>query len=130
MKSKIVSTILQNWIPKIFSLLIALFIVLAVRFMNVNDRVVTLPLNVLLPEGYEAASLVPDTVEAVITGPDSIIYLVDPTEITASADFSSVSGSGIARVPVMLEYQENIYTRDGLVVSARPSSVRILFEEK
>ncbi len=130
MKSKIVSTILQNWIPKIFSLLIALFIVLAVRFMNVNDRVVTLPLNVLLPEGYEAVSLVPDTVEAVITGPDSIIYLVDPSEISASADFSSVSGSGIARVPVMLEYQENIYTRDGLVVSARPSSVRILFEEK
>ena len=130
MKSKIVSTILQNWIPKIFSLLIALFIVLAVRFMNVNDRVVTLPLHVLLPEGYEAASLVPDTVEAVITGPDSIIYLVDPSEISASADFSSVSGSGIARVPVMLEYQENIYTRDGLVVSARPSSVRILFEEK
>ena len=130
MKSKIVSTILQNWIPKIVSLLIALFIVLAVRFMNVNDRVVTLPLHVLLPEGYEAASLVPDTVEAVITGPDSIIYLVDPSEITASADFSSVSGSGIARVPVMLEYQENIYTRDGLVVSARPSSVRILFEEK
>ena len=130
MKSKIVSTILQNWIPKIFALLIALFIVLAVRFMNVNDRVVTLPLHVLLPEGYEAASLVPDTVEAVITGPDSIIYLVDPSEITASADFSSVSGSGIARVPVMLEYQENIYTRDGLVVSARPSSVRILFEEK
>ena len=130
MKSKIVSTILQNWIPKIFSLLIALFIVLAVRFMNVNDRVVTLPLNVLLPEGYEAVSLVPDTVEAVITGPDSIIYLVDPSEISASADFSSVSGSGIARVPVMLEYQENIYTSDGLVVSARPSSVRILFEEK
>lgn len=130
MKSKIVSTILQNWIPKIFSLLIALFIVLAVRFMNVNDRVVTLPLDVLLPEGYEAVSLVPDTVEAVITGPDSIIYLVDPSEISASADFSSVSGSGIARVPVMLEYQENIYTRDGLVVSARPSSVRILFEEK
>ena len=130
MKSKIVSTLLQNWIPKIFSLLIALFIVLAVRFMNVNDRVVTLPLNVLLPEGYEAVSLVPDTVEAVITGPDSIIYLVDPSEISASADFSSVSGSGIARVPVMLEYQENIYTRDGLVVSARPSSVRILFEEK
>ena len=130
MKSKIVSTILQNWIPKIFSLLIALFIVLAVRFMNVNDRVVTLPLNVLLPEGYEAVSLVPDTVEAVITGPDSIIYLVDPSEISASADFSSVSGSGIARLPVMLAYQENIYTRDGLVVSARPSSVRILFEEK
>ena len=129
MKSKIVSTILQNWIPKIFSLLIALFIVLAVRFMNVNDRVVTLPLHVLLPEGYEAASLVPDTVEAVITGPDSIIYLVEPETIKASADFSSVSGPGITRVPVTLDYAGDIFTADGLTVSARPSSVRILFEE-
>ena len=129
MKNKILSSVLQNWIPKIFSFLFALFIVLAVRFMNVNDRVVTLPLEVILPENYAAASLVPDTVEAVITGPDSIIYLVDPSAITASADFSAVDGPGIVRVPVSLEYRDDVYTRDGLVVSARPSSVRILFEE-
>ncbi len=129
MKSKALSSVLQNWIPKIFSFLIALFIVLSVRFMNVNDRVVTLPLEVILPTGYRAASLVPDTIDAVITGSDSIIYLVDPSEIKATADFSSVDGEGIVRVPVTLEYRDDIYTRDGLVVSARPSSVRILFEE-
>ena len=129
MKNKALSSILQNWIPKIFSLLIALFIVITIRFMNVNDRVVTLPLTVILPEDYTAVSLVPDTVDAVITGPDSIIYLIDPSMIAATADFSSVSGEGIVRVPVMLEYRDDIYTRDGLVVSARPSSVRILFEE-
>ncbi len=129
MKNKIISIALQNWIPKIFSFLIALFIVLSVRFMNVNDRVVTLPLDVVLPENYQAVSLVPETIDVVITGPDSIIYLVDPAEIEAKADFSSVSGPGIERVPVMLEYRDDIYTRDGLVVSASPSSVRILFEE-
>ena len=129
MKNKIISIALQNWIPKIFSFLFALFIVLSVRFMNVNDRVVTLPLDVVLPENYQAVSLVPETIDVVITGPDSIIYLVDPAEIEAKADFSSVSGPGIERVPVMLEYRDDIYTRDGLVVSASPSSVRILFEE-
>ena len=129
MKNKIISIALQNWIPKIFSFLIALFIVLSVRFMNVNDRVVTLPLDVVLPENYQAVSLVPESIDVVITGPDSIIYLVDPAEIEAKADFSSVSGPGIERVPVMLEYRDDIYTRDGLVVSASPSSVRILFEE-
>ncbi len=130
MKNKALSSILQNWIPKIFSFLIAVFIVLTVRFMNVNDRIVTLPLEVILPEGYTAVSLVPDTVDAVITGSDSIIYLVDPSEIKAKADFSSVSAPGIARVPVSLDYRDDVYTRDGLVVSAKPSSVRILFEEK
>ena len=88
MKNKALSSILQNWIPKIFSLLIALFIVITIRFMNVNDRVVTLPLEVILPENYKAVSLVPDTVDAVITGSDSIIYLVDPSAIKATADFS------------------------------------------
>ncbi|MBO8436514.1 MAG: hypothetical protein IAA97_06005 [Spirochaetes bacterium] len=130
MKNKVLSSALQNWIPKIFSFLIALFIVLSIRFMNVNDRVVTLPLEVILPEDFNAVSLVPETVDVVITGSDSIIYLVDPSGITAKADFSSVSAPGIERVPVMLEYRDDIYTRDGLVVSASPSSVRILFEGK
>ena len=62
-----------------------------------------------------------------ITGPDSIIYLVDPSEISASADFSSVNSEGIARVPVELYYDNDIFTDDGLAVSTRPSSVRILF---
>ena len=128
-QSKFLSVILQNWLPKIFSVLVALFIVVSVRFMNVNDRVVTLPLHVTLPSDYEAASLVPETVDVAISGPESIIYLVDPSNIIARADFSSVQGPGIVRVPVQLEYSEDIYTRDGLTVSAKPSSVRILFED-
>ena len=128
-QNKVISTLLNNWVAKIFSILIALFIVISVRFLNVNDRVVTVPLDVTLPESYRAASLVPDTVDIVITGSDSIIYLVDPEGIEASADFSAVDGAGIVRVPVGLSYPDDIYTRDGLTVSARPSSVRILFEE-
>ena len=129
-QNKIISSLLNNWVPKVFSLLIALFIVISIRFLNVNDRIVTLPLDVSLPEGYEALSLVPGTVDVVITGDDSIIYLVDPVHIKAHADFSDVSGEGITRVPITLEYDGDIFAADGLTVSARPSSVRILFEEK
>ena len=89
-QNKVLSSLLSNWIPKVFSFMIALFIVIAVRFMNVNDRVVTLPLDVTLPESYEAVSLVPDTVDVIITGSDSIIYLVEPETISAHADFSDV----------------------------------------
>lgn len=118
---------MSNWIAKIFSFFLALFIVLTVRVLNVNDRIVTIPLDVTLPTGYVAVSLIPDTVDIVITGPDSIIYLVDPSEISASADFSGVDGEGITRVPVELHYNNDIFTDDGLAVSTRPSSVRILF---
>ena len=127
-QNNVLSSILSNWIPKILSLLLAMFIVLSVRIFNINDRVVILPLEVALPEGLEPASLVPDTVEVAITGPDSIIYLVNPDEIKAYADFSLIDEPGIARVPVMLEYDHDIFTSDGLDISASPSTVRILFE--
>ena len=127
-QNKVLSSILSNWIPKILSLLLAMFIVLSVRIFNINDRVVILPLEVALPEGLEPESLVPDTVEVAITGPDSIIYLVNPDEIKAYADFSLIDEPGIARVPVMLEYDHDIFTSDGLDISASPSTVRILFE--
>lgn len=128
-QNKVFASVLSNWIPKILSLLIAIFIVLSVKYFNINDRVVTLPLEVALPDGMEPQSLVPDTVEVAITGPDSIIYLVNPDEIKAYADFSDVEDAGIARVPVMLEYDHDIFTSDGLSISATPSTVRILFEK-
>ena len=127
-QNKVFASLLSNWIPKILSLAIAVFIVIAVRFLNINDRIVTLPLEVALPEALAPASLVPDTVDVAITGPDSIIYLVNPDEIKAYADFSEVDEPGIARVPEMLEYDHDIFTSDGLAVSASPSTVRILFE--
>ena len=128
-QNKVFASVLSNWIPKILSLLNAIFIVLSVKYFNIHDRVVTLPLEVALPEGMNPQSLVPDTVEVAITGPDSIIYLVNPDEIKAYADFSDVVDEGIARVPVMLEYDHDIFTSDGLSISATPSTVRILFEK-
>lgn len=125
------SRFLGNWIAKILSFLIALFVVMAVRFMNITDRVVHIPLDVIFAEdsNFIAVSLIPESVDVVITGDDSIIYLIDPSQIKAYADFSAVSSDGITRVPVILEYNQDIYTENSLTVEARPSTVRILFEE-
>lgn len=127
-----VRTFLNNrWIPLVFAFLISVFIVLAVRFFNVNDRVVTIPLDVTLPQSDRIypISLVPETVDVVITGDDSVIYLVDPSEIKAVADFSKVGVEGIARRSVKLQYNNEIFENSGVTVSASPTTVRILFEE-
>ena len=126
--SKITTTVLSNLAPKVFSFLAAIFIVLTVHFIGTTDRTVTLPLDVKLPEGYRAASLVPSTVNVTISGDEKVIYLVDPSQIKAHVDFSEVKDSGITRAPVHLTYQENIFRADGLTVTPTPSSVRILFE--
>ena len=107
-QNKVFASLLSNWIPKILSLAIAVFIVIAVRFLNINDRIVTLPLEVALPEALAPASLVPDTVDVAITGPDSIIYLVNPDEIKAS--ISSVKELYPGK-KVSVIFQPHLYSR-------------------
>ena len=119
--------IFSSWGPKIFSFLLAIGVVLVVEFSNISNRVVTIPLDVSLPDNLVAESLVPETVEIVISGSEDVIYLVDPSLVKAYADFSFVNNSGIARVPVVLEFNQDVFRKSSISVKAEPSSVRILF---
>lgn len=131
-QNKISSILFGNWIIKIVSFICALTIVVSIRFLNATDRVVTIPLTVYLnsESEYTPLSLVPSSVDVVITGNDSVIYLVDPSLITASVDFSDVAEAGIARRVINLSYDRDIFTSSGLSISSSPETVRILFEEK
>lgn len=129
-QNKFSSVVFGNWVVKVLSFVSAVAIVIAVRFLNVTDRTVTVPLTVLVAvdSPYEPVSLVPSSIDVVITGDDSVIYLVDPSLISASVNFADVAGEGIARRVVDLSYDEDIFTANGLTVSASPSTVRILFK--
>lgn len=131
-KNKFSSAIFGNWVVKVFSFLLALGIVVAVRFLNVTDRVVTIPVTVYVDASsqFVPASLVPESVDVVITGDDDIVYLVDPSLISASVDFSDVGGEGIARRVVDLDYDNDIFSSYGLTIKASPATIRILFQEK
>lgn len=128
-QNKFSSVLFGNWIVKILSFLSAVLIVVSIRFFNISDRVVTIPLDVTLPESTEVIpiSLIPDTIDVVISGSEEIIYLVDPASIQAFADFSGVVDAGISRTTVELTYNDDVYTEAGLTVEAKPSTVRILF---
>lgn len=131
-QNKISLILFGNWIIKIVSFICALTIVVSIRFLNATDRVVTIPLTVYLnaESDYTPLSLVPTSIDVVITGNDSVIYLVDPSLITASVDFSDVAEEGIARRVINLSYDRDIFTSSGLSISSSPETVRILFEEK
>ena len=117
----------SSWSAKVFSFLLAVAVVLIVEFSNISNRVVTIPLSVSLPDGLVAESLVPETVDIVISGSEQLIYLVDPSSINAYADFSDVDNSGIPRVPVVLDFNQAVFRQSSISVKAQPSSVRILF---
>ncbi len=123
---------IQSYLPRIICLLLAIVVFVAVRYLNMADRVVRVPLEVTLPvsDAIEAESTVPSHIDVVISGDDELVYLADPDSIIATADFSNVDSAGIARVPVQLTYYEEAYKQASLVVTAKPDVVRILFKEK
>lgn len=122
---------ISNWGAKIIAIVLSLFVVLGIEFSTITNRVVRIPLTVYLPQSSSlvTSSLVPTSIDVVISGSEDLIYLVEPSDIHAYADFSFVDSSGIARTPVLLEYNQDVYQRDALSVRADPSSVRILFSE-
>ncbi len=115
--------------PKIFSLLAAIVVFLLIEYFQIVDRKVVIPLNVILPSSQEIEpeSLVPKTIEILISGSDSVVYLVEPDQIEAVADFSSVTEPGIARIPVSLNYEMDVFEKSEVVVTASKPVVRILF---
>lgn len=125
--NKHVQNIVYNWPPKVLSLVFALCVYLFIQYTTIGARVVTIPLEVMLPSGYEAESLVPSSVEVHIQGNDDLIYLINPNSIEASIDFSFVQQDGIATAPVLLSYEQNMFESGGIALSANPTQFRILF---
>ncbi len=121
---------LYHWPAKVLSLVFAVCVYLFIQYSTIGARVVTIPLDVQLPTGYEAMSLIPESVVVKIRGDEDIIYLIDPNSIMASIDFSFVQREGISSAPVMLLYEENVFESGGVSVSPDPSQYRILFNKE
>lgn len=129
--NKGLSSFISTWVPRVLSLFVAVLIFACVRYFNMGSRVVTIPLSVSLPDPdvVVAESLVPESIDIVISGDDSLIYLVDPDSISASADFSDVDDAGIRRRTVYLVYPKDVFQDTALTVRADPDVVRILFAD-
>ncbi|NBK20705.1 MAG: hypothetical protein EOM68_01615 [Spirochaetia bacterium] len=128
--NKYLQNMLYHWPAKMISLVFAICIYLFIQYSTTGARVVTIPLDVQLPSGYVAMSLVPESVEVAIRGNEDIIYLIDPNSIKASINFAFVQSEGIAIAPVVLLYEENVFISGSVSVSPTPSQYRVLFNRE
>lgn len=127
--NKSFQSLLFNWPAKMLSLVFALLVYLFITYSTLGSRVVTIPLQVKLPENMVAESLVPTSVQVNIRGDEDIIYLVDPHAIEASLDYSYVKEAGIATSVVVLTYEQQVFNNAGISLVANPSDYRILFSK-
>lgn len=118
--------IIFNWPVKVFSLLLAIGIYLIVNYATLDQRKVEIPLQVINPKGFSASSTVPESVILTIKTDGRYIAMVDPSAITATADFSTVDAEGVFSVPVLLSAQPSIFNIEVSFVTD-PQIVKVFF---
>ena len=120
--------IMFNWPVKMFSLVLAIGLYLVINYATLDQRKVEIPLQVRMPVGYEATSTVPASVMLIIKSDARHIGLIDPSAITAIADFSAVDSEGAVSVPVLLEADRSYLTVE-VSLATDPEVVRVYFSQ-
>lgn len=120
--------IMFNWPVKVFSLVLAIGLYLVVNYATMDQRKVEIPLQVLLPAAFEATSTVPDSVTLVIKADARHIGMIDPSRISAVADFSAVDSEGAVSVPVLL-VAERSYIALEVSLATDPETIRVYLSQ-
>jgi YbbR domain-containing protein len=119
-------SVLFNWPVKILSLVFAISLYLVVAFAVSPEREVVLPLQVIVPRGFIAASSFPQTVTVTISGEDRIIHRIEPSLLVVSVDFSFVNAEGVASAPILISFKDSpLVSR--VVYSVEPEVLRVFF---
>lgn len=121
----------SDWQVKFICLILAVLVYFCFSFGMPSERKVTMPLSVILPEDLKVTSIIPESVDVVVRGNESQIYMVDVSRIKLYADFSNVSNEGVASAPVVIDYSallDYISIAD-LTIYTEPSLVKLYFEK-
>lgn len=128
-RKKTFQKIFYNWQIKILCFLLAVFAYFFLGLALQETRTVTLPLNIVMPEGYKADSIVPTNAELTIKGKEDQVYMIDLTKVTLTVDFSKVNQEGVALASVQINMgsQGEVLDFSELSISANPSQIKVYF---
>jgi YbbR domain-containing protein len=123
-----ISKLLENWPAKVISLVVAIFIMFLYNLTRLDQRYITVPLNVSEGRSYVPATEYPKTVRVAIRGDRNQIYRIRESDIVASIDLTRYGSEGVFRVPVKLERRGDASDIDPLELRADPAEIPISFE--
>lgn len=123
-----ISKLLENWPAKIISLVVAIFIMFLYNLTRLDQRLITVPLNISEGRSYVPATEYPKNVRVTIRGDRDQIYRIREADIVASLDLTRYESDGVFRVPVRLERRGDARDIDPLELRADPAEIPISFE--
>lgn len=126
----ILKRIFNNWPAKVLSLAMALLLLIFHDFTRLEERFITVPLEVRLSEELVPASAYPQQVRLRLRGESEQVFRIVEDDLQPHIDLRRYSSEGEYRVPVMVQ-RSGIAAEPGtLEISVEPEMIVIRLEEK
>ena len=120
----------RNWPAKVLSLALALLLLVFHDITRLEERFITVPLEVRLAETLVPASPYPQQVRLRLRGESEQVYRVVENDLRAYIDLEQYTAEGEHRVPVHVE-RLGISAEPGtLEISVEPAVITLTLEEK
>jgi YbbR domain-containing protein len=120
----------RNWPVKILSLAAAILLVLFNNLSRLEDRYLSVPLDLVLHEGFVPSAPYPERVRVRIRGEADQIFRLIEDDLYTYLDLSEHRSSGEYRGAVEVEKRGTALVMDAIDISVDPAVITVRLEEK
>jgi len=120
----------QNWPLKIIALSVALLLFLFNQMATLEERFMSVPLELRMSERFIPAESYPKTVRITLRGKSEEVNLVLKEDVIAYADFRSFDQEGSYTVPVNILKQGSLTHIEPLEIRVEPRQLNLRIEKK
>ncbi|SIQ79219.1 YbbR domain-containing protein [Alkalispirochaeta americana] len=120
----------QNWPVKVLCFAVALLLLVFHDITRLEERFLTVPLEVRLSANLVPASTYPQQLRLRLRGESEQVFRIVEDDLRAVIDLRDFSREGVYRVPVDLERRGAAAEPGTLEISVEPESLEITLEEK
>lgn len=124
----LLNRLFRNWPAKILSVAAALLLLVFHDITRLEERFITIPLEVNLSESLMPAAPYPTEVRVRLRGESEAVFRVAETDLRAYVELGTVGAEGDYRVPVRIE--RSIGTDSAIEIQVDPDSITLVLEEK
>jgi YbbR domain-containing protein len=122
--------LLADWPAKVLSLIAAGLVFVFYQLNRLEDRYISVPLEVKAGEEFLPASQYPRSVRVTLRGESNALFAIQEEDIVASLDLSSFRTEGLYRAPVQVERQGTALGVDPLEIQVDPADVAVSIERR
>ncbi len=125
-----IERILHNWPAKVLSIGAAFLLFLFTNVSQLEERYVTVPLDVRLNSTMAVSASIPSTVRIGIRGDQELISALRTEQFIAYVDLNSIDNPGTYERPVEAELVGEAAQLDSLEIRVEPYELKVQLEER